>query len=639
MQTDLSQRVASGPARANLQAIAAGLSSTTQNTGQPAPLPAGHDNIEVGNHIISFMRQDLPVHNAELSLTTLRKHFLSGSDAWLNCPVEELYDGIRTFRMMLAQMKQEGYLKSLPSEDALDNARNYISLLLDLESEDKVPLSHLNNFLVNINVLASLQDTCNLAEIIDYFPVLPPRRTKHQEIPTTLQLQQIKNQCIEVLQDEYMFIARLLLGQTMLEKQELLIDYLLEKEGIDLIECLYARLSDEEERNTYLHGVFDAMLDHYAYALAGFILLADKMCDLCARYDMDTLEKVNAMVACLDAAKGVIQSRNAHMAKEAMQSGTSKKLFPMRFTMMLERLEPIYQSLAHYKEKEVLPAVWGFKEMIRPVKQRRRQKAAAPQKKVKPAANRKTPYVAKAPVAKTVDVSTASPMVNIAEVARDVQKLSLDEPAKSISAVDARNTAPSAPVTTISVSSAEVETEAEAGATVSLATGSGTVAPVLPAQDNLLSPTLLPASTFVGPATEPAQIMMLARNPRLAGLSKRHMATYEQIFSERLLDVKHLALSAVEKLVKQLGGQTKGVGGSRTQILFNNKSVATIEHRHGKDRAGELYKASVALLQRGLAIAGFAPPGWEDKLSRARDWVVNFRNYAAKQADRSGKGI
>jgi hypothetical protein len=54
-------------------------------------------------------------------------------------------------------------------------------------------------------------------------------------------------------------------------------------------------------------------------------------------------------------------------------------------------------------------------------------------------------------------------------------------------------------------------------------------------------------------------------------------------------------------------GQTKGVGGSRTQIIFNNKSVATIEHRHGRDKAGELYKVSVSLLQRGLGIAGFAP--------------------------------
>jgi hypothetical protein len=47
---------------------------------------------------------------------------------------------------------------------------------------------------------------------------------------------------------------------------------------------------------------------------------------------------------------------------------------------------------------------------------------------------------------------------------------------------------------------------------------------------------------------------------------------------------------------------------------------------------GKLYKVSLALLQRGLAIAGFAPLDWEDKLSHTRDLLMNLRDYASKHA-------
>lgn len=551
---------------------------------QPVPTSSGQENSQTDR--LAFAGWDPSTDTTADSLAALRQQFLSSAGSWLDSPVERLYDVIRDFRRLWAQTGgTESHLSEALSSEMVTADGVESDVVEGNETKTAKSLQSLN-FFCNVNILASLQDSYAIPEITAYFPVFSPEQSSRcREAVTSVRLQQIENQCIELLQDEYLFIARLLTLWTLEEKHALCADYLFRKEGVMQIEQFYAQLPSPAERILYLARVFDSMLDHYAYAMAGFMLLADKIRELGRRQDMDLLEKVNLMLACVNAAKKVIQTRNLHMEEDAAVSGACEALLPVRFNLMLDRLTPLYHALHDYRDKELLPALRQKEFGVREKTVKRKPAISRPQK---PSPAIKTPVLPQLTPAGVTE-------------AKDKPVASEAKPAAMVSG----------PVEAEEVVSPEAE-----------------VSEALPREDDML-PSVLPVKDLAA-NTEPAQIMLLARNPKIAGLNKHHMETYEQIFAERWREARHLTLSAVEKLVRQLGGQTRGAGGSRTQIIFHDKSVATIEHRHGRDKAGELYKMSVALLQRGLGIAGFAPPGWVDELSRARDVIANFWDYAAK---------
>ena len=465
-----------------------------------------------------------------------------------------------------------------------------------VQEEPQVAQLRVQNFSDNVNILATLQDMYEFAEIGAYFPPLPKLSAKNKNTPVTEELQHITKQCIKLLNDEYMMVARLLVAQTPLEKKTLLIDYMMSDEGVDFIERKVSTLSDLQ-RETYLFGISEGLLDHYTYVVAGINLLADKIRDVCARQDMDSMDRINHMLSYLDAARKIIQSRDKYLTGGPLpvKNEHTAKLLPIRFNIIRERLKNIRGSLVAYQTKvlpsyqsEILrsfqPKEMGGKKKGRLGRQAQKPRASSLIKKREPAAPSITP----------VSISPLPPELAIVPAARPTPIVPLSQE------VLLENTV-------------RVDTEV-------------TPAALSAPQSSLFA--------VPGPAPAPSNAehkLMASDNPCVASLSKHNRAIYEQIFFGSWKDKQHLALSDVEKLIKQLGGQIRGAGGSRTKIIFDNRSVATIEHRHGRDRAKSLYKLSVSLLQRGLGIAGFAPLDWKDELSRARDMIIEFKNYAAER--------
>jgi hypothetical protein len=328
------------------------------------------------------------------------------------------------------------------------------------------------------------------------------------------------------------------------------------------------------------------------------------------------------MLTYIDAAMSALQECNEFNAQElrhGIKSGLEYKTQPekrlaecfkiTRFDMVLDSLKLIRDELAVHMEKEIIPK-YGI-NVYTPVKKSKGKPRPTPKKQAKkPSPIKPTPHRAKAPTLLPEAAAVAAELIALPSAKASSQPI----PANVVSPALLASSAPTLPAgPTLHLSSPIVPTTLQSPAVIA--------APV-----TVASPAAVISSAAMAP---PAAA--LNENPKLLGLNKRHQETYEQIFADRWSAAKNIGLDAVDKLIRRLGGQTKGVGGSRTQIIFNNKSVATIEHRHGRDKARELYKVSVSLLQRGLGIAGFAPKGWEDELSRSYALINGLRKYQAEQ--------
>lgn len=451
-------------------------------------------------------------------------------------------------------------------------------------------------FSENAKILLSfLLETFDLPEIVAHFPPVPECFRGTGTGMPDVQLQQIKEECLDLMQHEYMVVARLFLAAGLEEKAMLFWDYMLPLDEVKKIEATLAQHNPAEQEHLMLDA-FTENFNHYSYALAGLYLLGERMQTISPTQDKETLRLAREMLMYIDAAIKVVQSRHDFFIKQtaALLTRPQKRmrlaygLRPVRFKVMLERIQSIRTALARYIEDDLLPdyleKTFHFKEPV-------------------PARRKSAPLRKKVPKVKQRQAKPKQPRIPMETV------------------IPAAPPAVETIVKSVMAGQAEAMPE-QAEAEPSAETEESAVSPssLFPTPD-----TLIPVAEILTQASP----VMPVENPRLAGLHPRYRAIYDQVFFSRWSEARDLTLNAVKKLVTHLGGQTKGVGGSRTQIIFNNKSVATIEHRHGKDKAGELYKVSVALLQRGLGIAGFAPRGWVDELSRTRDMLTNFWRYAA----------
>jgi hypothetical protein len=630
MQIDCSQAGASSIAVVNL-------------AGQTHPAsPNGSQRVR---HAVEPSAPSTHIHHPIVDLTTfaasadqpilspsdLKNKLMQQPNTWANCSLEKLYDACVDLMATQSNTRikwTHTYRKE--KVETFITQPEALSVAIPAEwINEHEPTQH-ENFFSNINILLVLQNAYEEAEIIVHFPEVPKALMSTSTVQINLPLQQVKEMCIQLCQDEYMVIARLFLAETIEEKVSLLRDYMLPVHIAEQMEAGFARLSPEKKEQT-LYAIFFEYFDHYSYALAGLYHLASRVSKLSVNPGKDVQKVAHLMQSYLAAAIKIVQSRNdfvkkqaAQMTKTVLNKGNrlGYEMRPIRFDIMLKSLQSVSHILNTYIEKEILPTIWerefGIKETQSSAKKNKRRPQPAAHKK----SGKKPPTVnQQPPVAKVSTQERAIPILD-----PPFEKIAL--PLEEVAAV--REAVVVEPLINLPVS--EVQ---EDKVTPSPALTHSDLARVAPIIASLPAEPSLPVSARVSLTEASYPPILLTENPILTKLNKRQKEIYEQIFAERWREAKGISLDAVEKLVTRLGGQTKGVGGSRTQIIFNHKSVATIEHRHGRDRAGELYKISVSLLQRGLGIAGFAPMGWEDQLSRTRDLLINFREYAAQRAQSS----
>jgi hypothetical protein len=629
--------------------------------------PIDHQPLNLGTLTSFTANQPLP------SPADFKDKLIKQPNTWANCSLETLYD---IFVQMCSSLPSEKVNKSIYRNQLWETTEvETISLALPdvlIEGAGEKEEILQENFFDNMHMLKKLELAVGSPEITMHFPPVP-KALAQTEGHTALhvKLQEIKQACIKMLQDEYLIIARLCLAETQQEKMVLLLDYVLsEVWSSKLIRCVALLPDGSVEKEDACTKIFFEWLDHYTYAVAAFYHLANRMQALSTAKDKDALALARLMQSYLDATIKIVESRNDFFKKDTLRlrtkhtkvqtqlstlpqekksaaKDTLANFKPERFDKMLEYLQPIRDSLVTHIEQDLLPAFLQkeFKfELSAPARKKgkERKPSLSPKKyKHQPFAV-KQPQAAKAKQSKMHKINTSQPenasLIGEKKVfvlpqknmpapviaeqqpvkeAEDEVKVSVLQPEKSLSTDEVK---PLIAEESVIPSSKKQHTASASPIKSELLPPVASIAPYAP---------LLPVSAIVS-HREPMPTA-LTRNVKLTNLNKDHWETYEQIFSDRWSETRHLTLSAVEKLVTRLGGKMKGAKGSRTQLFFNDKSVATIEHRHGGDKAGALYKVSLALLQRGLGIAGFAPPGWEDKLSRTRDLIVNFREYVAKR--------
>jgi hypothetical protein len=584
----------------------------------PSALPAEilQNNVQIDTPPFVLPTAASSSNKMILSPADFKEQLVKKSNTWASCSLEILYDALIQLRSKAVKDKPT----RVDGEKIIRPTLVKFNVPDTLFKEDKGSVK-LQSFIADVSLLADLQQAYELPEITRHFPALP-----NAFKPTTIQitnprLQQIKKACIKLLQDEYMVIARLFLAETLEEKVVLLWDYMLPAKTAKNIAAAF-KLVKPEDREAELLNMLVTNFDHYSYALAGLYLLAQSMQALTLSCHEDSLKAARLMLTYIDAAIKVVQSCNIFLAKNAailtkLQAKKGPKVVykaeEIRFDKMLERLQPIRHSLANYIEQDLLPAFtqknFNFKAPV-PAMEKARKKPNLTLTKKKVITPSKSKLALRAYIAqqRTHTQANTLPLNTIlteASTQPEIITAPIDIPS---TLTQEENKAP--PISVPCKVSKPVLTQA----------------------------SVYPSTTLSALKVEPEPILPVAIHPKVAALNKRRMLTYEQIFADRWHETKGITMDAVEKLVTQLGGYTKGAKGSRVKIVFDNKSVATIEYRHGGDKASELYKVSVALLQRGLAIAGFAPSDWEDHLSQTRDLIINFKDYAARRAEESKRG-
>jgi hypothetical protein len=561
------------------------------------------------------------------SPTDLKKQLMQQPNTWASCSLEELYNAYIQSQVMQKPNKNKNSLCVAAEYKMYSVPQAFIRGTRTHKTTEQFHV-----FMANADMLSHLQSAYDRQEISGHFPAVPESLTSIRAGQANIPLQQIKKRCINLFRDEYLIIAQLFLTETLQEKVFLLQEHMLTAEGAAQAQAYFASLPHHSMgRVKALCVAWGEILHDYSYTLAGLYHLAERMTTLSTAEDKDAQKVANLMQTYLEAAIKIVQSRTelfrkaaAAVLKSKAYKGEKSAYFfkPIRHTIILESLQLIRLALTDHMEKNILPIFrereFGYKEERVPKKKNRKklQSLTASHKKI----TKKSPVAKPQPIAKP---PTKEEMSNF------IATTQLETPVLAEEVILLPEQAISTRVTTTHTAE-----DAITPASIELSDPALTVTPTI-------TPLPLPVESLLPVAAlnlsiAPLQAVLMD-NPKLIGLTKRQKETYEQIFAAQWKDASGINLEAVKKLVTRLGGQTKGVGGSRTQIIFTHKSVATIEHRHGRDRAGELYKLSVSLLQRGLGIAGFAPLGWEDQLSRTRDLLINFRKYVAKREQEEHK--
>jgi hypothetical protein len=202
----------------------------------------------------------------------LEQRLVKQSNTWANCSVEDLYGFLKKCQALTPENQVVRRVKGSSGKSIIMNkveTRQFDIPIELLRAMPNVDQESLDNFCLNIDMLGGLEIAYSHPDIVGKFLPLPQELKGRDDKAINEPLQKIKAMCMELLETEYLVLARLFLAETFSEKYTLLTDYMLTEEGAILRqnELYYGKEMDEQHIRMLTTDCL-VLFEHYSHAVA-----------------------------------------------------------------------------------------------------------------------------------------------------------------------------------------------------------------------------------------------------------------------------------------------------------------------------------------------------------------------------------